>query len=130
MFESTDLIFLQPGHGIDTRCRNGRAGNDGVDEFLHARPLHRHGGVIVRRISQLEVAGKFRRLGLQPRDVVRYARCVDNEKVNSGGKLKDIKVVHHAATPVAHQGILAFTGNEFADVVGKREIKKLRRPRR
>jgi hypothetical protein len=58
-------------------------GMHGVDEFLHARALHGHGGVIVRGVGELEFAGEFRRLRLQPGDIRLDARGVDDEKKTS-----------------------------------------------
>ena len=116
--EAANLIFLQVVNGIDAHRGTGRTGNDGVDEFFHARSLHSDGGVIVRGVGKFQfAAGEFRRLRLQPRHVGFDAGGVDDEKINGFGKPVGVKIVNHAAGWIAHQGILALAGRKFAEIV-------------
>ncbi len=109
----------------------GRARNALLDEFLHARALHGHGGVIVRGIGELQFAPlrKFCGLRLQPRHVRFDPRGVDDEQINLVGKPVGVEVVNDAAAFVAHQGVLALAGRELADVVGQHVIEEIRRAR-
>ena len=102
----------------------------GIDEFLHARALHGDGGVIVRGVGQLQFAG--RKISPPAPAATRHrldARGVDDEQINVAGKPVGVKIVNHAAAFVAHQGVLAVAGREFADVVGEDVIQKIRRAR-
>ena len=131
--ELADLVFPQIGGPFHARRRNGRAADAIIDEFLHARALHGHGGIIVRRIGELQFAAlrKFCGLGLQPRHVRFNPRGVDDEQIHLVGKPVGVEVVNDAAAFVAHQGVLALAGREFADVVGQSVIQEIgRRPRR
>ena len=127
--KSADFVLLQIGHGVDAPGGHGRAGNNGVDEILHARALHRHGGIIVRGVGESQFAGEFRRPRLQPRHVRPDARGIDDEQIDAFGKLVGIEVVNHAAAFVAHQGVLAEAGRQLADVIRQDAIKEARRVR-
>jgi len=80
--EAGDLVFLQTGHTVHPQARNRGPRNARINEFLHARALHGHRGVIVRGVGKFEFTGEFCGLRLQPGDIRFDARGVDDEEIN------------------------------------------------
>ena len=54
-WKPADLIFLQVGDRATRIAADGRARQALVNELLHPRALHGHGGVIVRGIADLQL---------------------------------------------------------------------------